>query len=324
MGSPRVQPSFVLQVCDPDARLSSSADLWFSVSFKDLQLVLRCVQAATAQIVPIASPLSKSPANAGVVAADDILKPAPRFSLPPLPARSPRSSPVVSSTAVRFRSPSAAPTPPTPVADILSAWVSPTFSFNDQLVIPAAPTSTTIETIRLHKDDLSRVRFVGQMDRKFLVTVVSERYLVAFDQHAVHERILLENLLAGASHARPKMVDVTPPIALEHDRSDQQVLPWFRISNGLLTGCAVLHGEKLTEQDCLEYLGDLAAGHGYGRLPNCVHRLLAFKACRNAVKFGDELDKETAVGLMQQLRKCDFPFICAHGRTSFAILALLS
>lgn len=47
----------------------------------------------------------------------------------------------------------------------------------------------------------SRMRVLGQVDRKFIATVVAERdqkeLLVLFDQHAVHERIRLEEIYRG-------------------------------------------------------------------------------------------------------------------------------
>jgi len=58
---------------------------------------------------------------------------------------------------------------------------------------------------RFSKDDLSRVDVIAQLDKKFIlgymrVLSMCEKYqhmLVAFDQHAVHERIRLEKLMAG-------------------------------------------------------------------------------------------------------------------------------
>jgi DNA mismatch repair ATPase MutL len=157
------------------------------------------------------------------------------------------------------------------------------------------------------------------MDRKFIVTVVAGRYIVAFDQHAVHERIMLEALQGGLD---PRMVEVVP-VCMDHIQPQQEnlLLPWFRVAGGHLTGCAVVCEEMLTVKDLQEHLADVLSGfHG---IPKCVFRLLAFKACRGAIKFGDVVDNVKAKALMEQLRNCDFPFICAHGRTSFAILSQL-
>ena len=44
------------------------------------------------------------------------------------------------------------------------------------------------------------------------------------------------------------------------------------------------------------------------------------KACRNAVKFNDELEREFINELMQSLSLCNNPFLCAHGRHNFYLL----
>jgi DNA mismatch repair ATPase MutL len=50
---------------------------------------------------------------------------------------------------------------------------------------------------------LTILQVLGQMDKKFIVTVVAPRsgknqnVIVLFDQHAVHERIRLEGLMKG-------------------------------------------------------------------------------------------------------------------------------
>ncbi len=328
MGSPRVQPCFILHVDCADARLSPSSDIWFDVEFPDFAAVTKLVQDVCSEINPSAipqrSPLSNhAPGGACPSPLATSMK-SPRFSLPPT-----LSSPTVSS-AVRFRSPSSSPAassaPPTKeaLADMLSSWSSPTFGFNNQLALPSSPHPRSTETIRLQKSDLLHWRFVGQMDRKFLVTVLSNRYLVAFDQHAVHERILLEELLSKASINPGKMIGLENPVPLNHELANPHLfLPWFRIEHGQLTGCISLHGERLTEQDFQEHVSDVLAGYGHALLPKSVHRVLSFKACRGAIKFGDPVGEELAELLLNELGKCNYPFICAHGRTSFAILSLL-
>ena len=46
------------------------------------------------------------------------------------------------------------------------------------------------------------------------------------------------------------------------------------------------------------------------------------KACRNAVKFNDELEREFINELMQSLSLCNNPFLCAHGRHHFYLLKI--
>jgi DNA mismatch repair ATPase MutL len=44
------------------------------------------------------------------------------------------------------------------------------------------------------------------------------------------------------------------------------------------------------------------------------------RACKDAVKFNDELDDEFQIDLIKNLKTCMNPFLCAHGRHNFFVL----
>lgn len=53
---------------------------------------------------------------------------------------------------------------------------------------------------QLTKQLLKDVKLIGQLDRKFILGLTEgDSFLLIFDQHAVHERIRLEELLEGVS-----------------------------------------------------------------------------------------------------------------------------
>lgn len=54
--------------------------------------------------------------------------------------------------------------------------------------------------------------------------------------------------------------------------------------------------------------------------PVALVELFQSKACRSAIKFGDELTKEQCIKLIENLSNCMFPFQCAHGRPSLVPL----
>ena len=58
--------------------------------------------------------------------------------------------------------------------------------------------------------------------------------------------------------------------------------------------------------------------------PPPIARILASRACRGAVMFGDALTFDQALSLWNDAKKCMFPFQCAHGRNSMAIIGDLS
>ena len=49
--------------------------------------------------------------------------------------------------------------------------------------------------------------------------------------------------------------------------------------------------------------------------------MLKSRACRTAIMFNDILNAEQCRQLVSKLSKCSFPFQCAHGRPTLAVLA---
>lgn len=76
-----------------------------------------------------------------------------------------------------------------------------------------------------------------------------------------------------------------------------------------------IFGEALGEKEFLQYLGQEQGGP-----PESILQLLATKACRSAIKFGDELSRSECVHMVRCLAQCQLPFQCAHGRPSVAHL----
>ena len=68
------------------------------------------------------------------------------------------------------------------------------------------------------------------------------------------------------------------------------------------------------------YLHELDATAGTAKQPPRLPALLASKACRSAVMFGDELSSEQSAALVSKLQKTRRFDICAHGRPTLAPL----
>lgn len=81
----------------------------------------------------------------------------------------------------------------------------------------------------------------------------------------------------------------------------------------------VIFGERLTSEDLLGYVRSL---HSSGTVPPRLKSVLASKACRSAIMFGDVLSVEQCGALVGRLATCKFPFQCAHGRPSVVPLAI--
>ncbi|KAK9830613.1 hypothetical protein WJX81_005386 [Elliptochloris bilobata] len=183
-----------------------------------------------------------------------------------------------------------------------------------------------------------------QVARKFLPVVCCTGVLAIVDQHAADERVCLERLRAQALSednlpsrpaserlARPQRLDMGPRDLLALTMHAQRLRAWgwrwcAEPSSGsaTLTHAACLLGVTLGATELQLFLGQLQATAGAGTLPPGVARVLAARACRTAVKFGDAVPPAAASRLLADLAQTALCFSCAHGRPTAAPLADLT
>ncbi|KAG1708465.1 DNA mismatch repair protein Mlh3 [Nymphon striatum] len=210
---------------------------------------------------------------------------------------------------------------------------------------------------------LSNKQVLGQIDKKFIICVAtstenanSNNLLILFDQHAVHERIKVEQLFKDAfeeginGHKILKSVTLQEPLSIYLEEENIRVLQHYK-SRLLTYGIDILilnensikiitipkciydkdvnelkHNRSSIIHDSVSALlkdeiNLLEVTHGSkNTLPKFVWETLSSKACRTAIKFGDELCFEDCENLIKLLTECRLPFQCAHGRPSFTPL----
>jgi len=90
----------------------------------------------------------------------------------------------------------------------------------------------------------------------------------------------------------------------------------------LLVGVPNVCGKIATADDFIQFVSVLGRCTSDAALvrPPFVKRVLASRACRYAIMFGDILPQERCIDLIKSLSQCDMSFICAHGRPSIAPL----
>jgi DNA mismatch repair protein MutL len=166
--------------------------------------------------------------------------------------------------------------------------------------------------------------------------------LVMADQHAVDERIRLECISKplGAGLKEVSTTALRETVVLDGRLYDAMVsatdvlhswgfrwsLPALPSSSSgtavELTSVPCVHDTALKKADFVEFVSSLASQRLVGSLPSAlcrppaVTRILASRACRSAIKFGDELSLPECEMLVSRLATTDFPFQCAHGRVS--------
>ncbi len=171
-----------------------------------------------------------------------------------------------------------------------------------------------------------------QVHKMFLVVETPEGIEI-FDQHALHERILYEELKRKSEKAVVESQQLLIPEVLEFSPVEaaqileaKSLLATLGFDVGEFGGGAlavhaapsVLAGRRLRdffrvllerwEEDC---------GDDPGNLRDKIVRIVA---CQAAVKAGDALSAEVVRSLLARRSRADFPGCCQHGRpTSFSI-----
>jgi DNA mismatch repair protein MutL len=174
-----------------------------------------------------------------------------------------------------------------------------------------------------------RAEALGQVRNTYVVARTFDG-LVIVDQHAAHEAVLTEQLLAGSDVvplSPPARLDLTQReadlLAANLDTFDDLGLEAEPFSGNSFLIRALPH--PLVGQDVAsllaELLEELAAGRSLG--PDALREKLAARAaCRAAVKAGDFLTPDRQQALLDELLATWSPSVCPHGRPALFVLAV--
>ncbi len=189
--------------------------------------------------------------------------------------------------------------------------------------VTASSAMTASEVIPWHE-----LNFIGTFDKLYLLFGGNERMLVV-DQHAFHERILFERLMADPDvlgGCQPLLVPESMPL------TPQQREVWDAIAPAIiklgfdlrLQGDTDLevHGVPalLMRRDpilLLSALLDECQTSDADALAKVAHLALATIACHAAVRGGEELTEDDLRQLLAQATTVDFYHNCPHGRRVF-------
>ncbi len=177
---------------------------------------------------------------------------------------------------------------------------------------------------------LPPLRMVGQLHRTFIIGE-GPRGLMLIDQHAAHERVLYERLLAadGAGGANGNRERGSQPLltALVISLDAQEAAHWDAAAErlGRLGFEADLFGERALRLRSLP--GALATADAETVIrgvlsdlgpdadePERFDRAAASAACHGSVRRGAVLDPAAMTALLRDLEQCANPHSCPHGR----------
>lgn len=186
----------------------------------------------------------------------------------------------------------------------------------------------------------AHIKVLGQLKNCYVLAETSEG-LVLIDQHAAHERILFEQLMEQYKkksssaqqllHGEVLELSKTEQSAYEEYKSEIEELGYkiesFGENTFVLQSIPSIMNTKHADSKDL-FLGMLHEIHQTSlpllskEVTSIAEKLLAFTACRAAVKFGDSLSPIEQERLVQDFFTLDRRHTCPHGRTSMVEITL--
>jgi DNA mismatch repair protein MutL len=173
-----------------------------------------------------------------------------------------------------------------------------------------------------------------QVHNRYLVTE-SDDGLMIFDQHALHERILYEQLCERIASSRletqsllvPEPVDLTPAEAaatVEHaetlERLGMKVEP-FGGDTVLISGYPAMLANLNPAEVLRDLLEPLMTGGTEPSRDEMLDHLLHTIACKAAIKAGDRLAAEEITTLLEQRHLVKDAHHCPHGRPTALVFS---
>jgi DNA mismatch repair protein MutL len=172
------------------------------------------------------------------------------------------------------------------------------------------------------------LRLIGVVG-KLYVLLESDRGLVLLDQHAAHERILFEQMLARLEqNSFAPSQKLLLPETIELPPRDAQFLREHLVVLTKLGVGLSEFGERTFLLDALppfvkaadprrfvlDLVDELRAAGREVNLARLGEHTVAKTVCRHAVKANDPLGGAELENLVEDLRRCAMPYTCPHGR----------
>lgn len=189
-------------------------------------------------------------------------------------------------------------------------------------------TASDDDTPFLSARALEEHRLIGQLFATYwLVEYKKELYII--DQHAAHEKVLYERLMAAAGKKEYRSQQLLPPIVLTLTLKEQEVLKKhgdilkslgyeFEHFGGNEYSIRAVPADlySLSEKALLIELIDELTEEGIGSLNSSASVLekIASLSCKAAVKANNTMSFEEASVLIKELLTLENPYNCPHGR----------
>jgi DNA mismatch repair protein MutL len=183
---------------------------------------------------------------------------------------------------------------------------------------------------------LPKLRVVGQVAQSYIVTE-GEGGMYLIDQHAAHERILLERMVATLKARTPMSQLLLTPIQLElapnelesiegHQQQLEQL--GFKFASDDAAATLEVHAvpsvlvKQMNAHSLHELMIDFTSADSLGDTETWEERALANVACKAAIKANYFLTVSEMREMLEQLEQTQAPYSCCHGRPTMVHFGL--
>ena len=189
------------------------------------------------------------------------------------------------------------------------------FTAEKALDYPYRPEEVTRQS-GLYSEDM-KLTYLGQVEKTYLLFLKTSGRILIMDQHGAHERIIFEQTKSEAEHIQSRWLAM--PVQIHLHPSEKTVLEdgWetlkslgFRLeiqenSNLQISGLP----DFLSSKDGLDILRSILT-----EKTRDLDEVLVLLSCRTALKAGQGLTPDEAMGLAHRLMQCKNRQFCPHGR----------
>lgn len=188
--------------------------------------------------------------------------------------------------------------------------------------------SPEVEMPVIHPFEFDELTIIGSVFNTYIAAQDDDNFYL-IDQHAAHERIFYEKLLKQYDSADKAVQELMIPlnfnVSADVGASEESWIDDIRnmgydielFGNNVYIVRAIPAFMEMQEAE--EFLNDLF--NQFSDNPDLTSRSvlekIIMRSCKSAVKAGDNLDNIEIQALLNQLKACDNPYSCPHGRPVF-------